>query len=173
MQQHRLRWPSLEFSQVPCNRVVVVPSADTLLVKLAPRKLRTGIHSAIGGDVGVTDYVDWIQTGIAIEYVARKSDDEVELFPAIFGKFATLVLWRFDVEVRVDIDATRSIHDLDADGTGIQRHLAVPVALPRVPGATLLVHQLVYSQASTRIGRIAGFRHQIVRADRDLIALCQ
>ena len=121
----------------------------------------------------MTHYIDRIQTRIAIQDVARKSDYEIELFAAVLGKFAALVLWRLYVEVGVDIDATRSIHDLDADGTGIQRHLAVPVALPRVPGATLLVHQLVYSQASARIGRVAELRHQIVCADRDLIALCQ
>ncbi len=73
---------------------------------------------------------------------------EVEPLPSHQGQF--VLFWR----------RIAQIHNLDADGTGVDQPVPLPVTAPGVPSSALLRHQLVHLVGHAQQ---SGIRHQIMR----------
>ena len=89
------------------------------------------------------DDVDRIDTGMASKNVQDELDDQIHLFGVVIAKLAA-IFGSARFVTRSHGGATRAVHDLDSDGTAVQRRVAAPVALSRMPGALIFADEPVH-----------------------------
>ena len=135
------------------QRVVVVPGANALLIKLVPGEARAGIIFSVEGNIRVPYNGGRVNVGVARQDVFCQFNDHFNLFGVIVGektKAIVAMLSQRGTELTITL-ASRYINNFNTNGMVVQTSTALPVTLTGMPCALIFIDQLNDPRITHRI----------------------